>query len=172
MDVIKQAFKQKFDSNNQYYQRFWWLIQQRSTAWVTHWIFQLNITSSLKLKKEFSEHEERLTNLPKLFYFTDDCSTTYTCEWNKWQYGHDLIHSPQPSKSQCADQCCNNDKCILFDFDPVSKYCWLSETSRIVAPLSVQDKKWSCQLKFEGMTYSHISEGVGKSKRKNVEVWG
>lgn len=55
-------------------------------------------------------------------------SCGFTCQAGRIQKGHDMAHSKEASRPNCAKKCCMTKGCIGFDFDTVSKDCWLSKT--------------------------------------------
>jgi len=77
----------------------------------------------------------------------DDCESTFTCIYNKSQYGHDLARSKESSKKACSEKCCANNECIGFDWDENSTWCWLSKTPWSTVPLTNHNNRYACELK-------------------------
>ena len=86
---------------------------------------------------------------------TGTCTkNSYTCVDGKEQNGHEISYKTHVyTRDDCAELCCKNRDCIVFDYDQKWKKCWLSNTSWKSAPLTAGmfnmplANRWACQKK-------------------------
>jgi len=87
-------------------------------------IVKMANTAAFKMSATFSPVIARV----KITHQTSSVACGYTCQKGKLQMGHDMAHSKEASRPNCAKKCCMTKGCIGFDFDNLTKDCWLSKT--------------------------------------------
>ena len=74
--------------------------------------------------------------------------------WSARQIENDIAKSKETSRMECARVCHSNAECIGFEYNPVTKDCYLSKTQwRELTPTGLANW-WTCEKKEGNYTFS------------------